>query len=82
MATLTISLSGSNVVNGSKSWTVTNADVQKLVDCLIARHSALASQITAQQALLAWAQQFVDQTRTDVHEHQRSLVAVAPIGFS
>ena len=58
MGTLTISLSGTGVVNGSRSWTVSDADVTNWINQLIATQSAGArggTPPTAQQALVAWA---------------------------
>lgn len=82
MATFTISLSGSAVVNGSKNWTVSDADVQRLVDFLIARYSPPTGPLTPQQALLAWTQDFVTHAANDARNHQRAQAVVAPVVFT
>lgn len=83
MATFTISLSGSAVVNGSKSWTVSDADVQGLVTFLIATYSVPGGPtLTPQQALLAWTQSFVSGTIAQVQRYQRTQAAIAPITFT
>lgn len=78
MATFTISLSGSSVVNGTKNWTLTDADVQLLVTFLTNKFSAT----TPQQALLAWSQDFVGRTINEVRNYQQNQAAVAPIVFT
>jgi|GEM_PF-4327519 len=57
MGTLTISLSGTGVVNGSKSWTVSDADVINWINQLIATQTNPrgGNPPTAQQALVNWA---------------------------
>lgn len=79
MATFTIGITGSSVVNGSKSWTLSDADVQKLVDYQMAIYPG--ANPTPQQALVMWAQTFVDKTIQDVKNHQKANLAVAPIAF-
>lgn len=78
MATFTISLSGSAVVTGSKSWTVSDADVQTLVNFLSNKFSTS----TPQQALLAWSQDFVSRTISDVRGYQQSQAAITPLTFT
>lgn len=78
MATFTISLSGSAVVNGSKSWTLSDADVQSLATFLINKYGAA----TAQQALALWAQDFVNTTISNVQIYQKSTATVPPLTFT
>lgn len=89
MATFTISLSGSTVVNGSKSWTVSDADVQALVNYLVptmTAESGSKTTLTPSQALLAWAQGFVSETVSNVQFHQRqqqaAALSVPPLSFT
>ena len=81
MATFTISLSGSAVVNGSKNWTLTDADVQKLSTFLIAKYGG-SSSITAGQALSLWVQDFVNSTISDVRTYQQATAVVVPPAFT
>ena len=83
MATFTISLSGSSVVNGSKSWTISDADVQALTNYLSAAYGRPppAAPLTPQQCLLAWVQDFVGQTVANVKDYQRSAAVITPITF-
>lgn len=79
MATFTISLSGSAVVNGSKSWTLSDADVQALSTFTIQKFGPT---LTAQQALTLWAQDFVNRTISDVLVYQKSVAVVPPLTFT
>lgn len=85
MATLTISLAGSSVVNGSKSWTVSDADVQALIDYNATKYSGgsrgeTVPPLTPAQALLAWAQGFVRQSAAEVHADKIRKAQVAAAG--
>lgn len=87
MPTLTISLAGSSVVNGSKTWTVTDEDVQTLIDFQRGKYSERGkTPLTNQQALVAWAQNFVRQTVGEIHTAQREAAQAAlnvpPIVFT
>lgn len=83
MATFTISISGSAVVNGTKNWTVSDADIQKLADFMIERYSASGQiPLTAPQGLSMWAQSFVNQTISDVQGYQKAKAAIAPMAFT
>lgn len=83
MATFTISISGSAVVNGSKNWAVADADIQTLSTFMIAKYSSPGqAQLTAPQALSAWAQDFVNRTIAEVRSYQQSQAAVSPIVFT
>lgn len=92
MATVTFTLAGSSVVNGSKSYTITDADVQKWINTAIDRYSPrdingdITTPLTPGQALLAWVQnQWVDATRSEVRNYmtnqQMALINVAPVEF-
>lgn len=67
MATITIALSGSSIVNGSKSYTVDDATLRKVLDVMAARffHNP-QSPPTDQQVLLAWVQGWINDTKTQV----------------
>lgn len=95
MAQLTISLSGSSVVNGSKSWTLSDADVQKLIDYMIVKYTfkrgpkqPAVVPPTAIQALNFWVSSFVDNTVAEITSSQRDKAAkaaeaaVTPITFT
>jgi hypothetical protein len=61
MATLSISLSGSGVVNGTKNYTVSDADIQRTLDWASFTYKAYIFNTfgpapTNQQILLAWIQ--------------------------
>lgn len=77
MATFSISLSGSGVVNGSKNWTISDADVQALLNYLEGVYPAP----TSQQVLANWAQAFVRRTIEEVKAHQRTQANIPPIVF-
>ncbi len=76
-----MSLAGSSVVNGTKSWTVSDVDVQHLVDYLASVYPSTTPP-TNQQALLFWVQGFVTQTVMNVKAFQVAQTTVAPIVFT
>ncbi len=89
MATLTISLSGSAVVNGSKSYTVSDVDIQSLLNWAASVYAVqLAAQFnpsntpgfvpTNAQILLAWVQGFIDSTKASVQRFQTAAPTVPP----
>ncbi len=80
MAALTISLSGSSVVNGSKSFTISDADVQRWINQLTAA-SPLPAQ-TPQQVLVAWANLVVQRAIGDVQAFERAAAPITPITAS
>jgi hypothetical protein len=83
MATFTIGLSGSAVVNGSKNWTLSDGDVQSLVNFLVVKYSGSAvPALTAQQCLALWAQDFVNRTIADVKGVPAGNGGVPPIVFT
>lgn len=78
MATFTISLSGSTVVNGSKSWTVSDTDVQTLINYLEVMYNVS----TPSAALLAWVQDFVSTTVNDVRQKNTIQQPPPPLSFT
>lgn len=85
MATFTITLSGSAVVNGTKSWTVSDTDVQSLVNYLQVKYftgGPGGSAPTPQQALLSWCQDWVTTTIGQVQNFVRAQASIAPITFA
>lgn len=83
MATFTISISGSSVINGSKSWAIQDADVQKLSDYLVAtRKGEMGAELTPQQAFVMWVQEFVTRTKNDVQNFNRAITPITPIDFT
>jgi hypothetical protein len=65
MATLTISLTGSAIIaNASKSYTVSDTDLQSLLDMAAANYAAAGA--TNPQILLAWVQNWIDITKTQI----------------
>ncbi len=86
MGTLTIGVSGSGIVNGSKSYTVSDADTQKWVNYLIATATKGGSVPSAQQALVAWANSVVagqiTQTQQFARAQQIKAITVPPIVFT
>lgn len=78
MATFTISLAGSAVINGSKSWTISDADVTNLINYLNFTYAPLANGT----ALVAWAQGFVTRTISDVKNFMQLQNPPASIVFT
>jgi hypothetical protein len=77
MATLTISLSGSAVVNGSKNYTVSDADIQTLLNWAGRFAPGVTPQSTAAQILVAWANWMIANTVTAVKQDQLGSAAAA-----
>lgn len=67
MATLTISLAGSGIVNGTKVYNVTDADVQRVLNWAVVEFAnklpAPPAIPTSQQILLQWVQNWIDTTK-------------------
>lgn len=87
MPTVTISLAGSAIVNGSKPYTISDPDVQTLINHIIAKYSPAAGPpLTNTQALLKWTQLFVDNTTNEVHRKQvndaQQAINIPPIVFN
>lgn len=78
MTTLTIQVSGSAIVNGSKSWTFTDADLQTIIDIWTTKGLGVSTALTPAtprtptQALVAWATSFVTTTVADVRSKRES----------
>lgn len=75
MTTLTISVNGSAIsgltTNPSKSYTVSDADLQKVLDwAAVAFASQLPPTPTSSQILLAWVQNWVNGTKTAVQQFE------------
>lgn len=98
MATLTISVSGSAIVNGSKSYTVSDTDLQALLDWAAAAYAVQIQQAfdpnygkpgdvpitpTRQQVLLTWVQSWINGTKVAVQRFKTPApVAPPPISIS
>ena len=82
MATLTISLSGSAIVTGSKSYTVSDADIQALLDWGQANYASVLPQPPATptnaQILLAWVQGWINATKDSVQRFKTTAPVVPP----
>ena len=82
MATLSIQLSGSAVVNGTKTYTVSDPDIQDVLTwAATAFATSLPASPTNQQILLAWIQQqLVVATQTGVQRFETTTtVPPAPV---
>jgi hypothetical protein len=86
MATLTFSMSGSSVVNGTKTYTVSDADVQRILNYVTAAYSPVGGPaLSPQQALLAWVQnQCINPTSERVVSYEldqqvRTIVITPPV---
>lgn len=88
MASLTISISGSSVVNGQKSYTLSDNHVQLVIDTMIDKYSPrgvdgnITTPLTAQQALLAWVDNmFIFPTKNEVRNYnlQKRVAELIPI---
>lgn len=77
MATFTISLA-STPFTGSKSWTLSDADVTSLITYLNNRYAPA----TGAAALVSWAQNFVNRTVAEVQDFQQTQVQVPSITFT
>lgn len=61
MTTFTTSVSGSAILNGSRSWTVSDADYQKCLNYLVVRYTGKDGVAPPQgQALVRWMQEQID----------------------
>lgn len=77
MATITTSLSGSAIVNGTKNYTISDADLQILLNWAQNYFvSSLPASPTNQQILLAWIQWWIDLTKKNIQ--QANLVTTIP----
>lgn len=78
MATLTITLT-STPLSGTKTYTVSDADVSALIAWAQAFFPQSGSPLTPQQALLAWVQDWVDRTRGQVQQFNTTQNVPPPI---
>lgn len=80
MPSLSISLSGSAIVNGSKTYTVSDADLQSLLNWSAAWQwtSTSTSTPTNQQLLLNWVQNWITGTQTAVQKFQTPAAPIPP----
>lgn len=76
MSTITVSLSGSGIVNGTKNYTISDSDLQILLNWAKIRFFAQGATPTSQQILLAWVQWWVDTTKFRVQ--QDGIVTTVP----
>jgi len=79
MATLTIGLSGSATVNGSKNYTLTDAQVARLI---AAMKYYFGSTLTDGQALVAWADGVIDHTKSQIAQAERNQQTVPTVEIS
>lgn len=85
MATITMSLSGSGIVNGSKNYTISDADLRQLLDWgadaffrrRVNPDGSAPGTPTDTQVLLAWIQAWIDQTKSGVQSF-KTVPAVTP----
>lgn len=84
MATFTASISGSALVNGSKNWTLSDADLQSIINWARAVYPVPIGSppLTDGQALTTWMQSMLDTTKAQVTQWVRSQQATAPITFT
>jgi hypothetical protein len=90
MATVTLGLTGSTVVNGTKTWTISDADVQILIDSITEKNTGGDENKpapTPAQALGIWAQSFIRRTVQEVSNYRADKAKEAtpippPIVFS
>jgi hypothetical protein len=79
MTTLTITLAGSAVVSGSKVYTMTDADLQRVLNVMKARYQTVdvtgkVIVLTNQQILLAWVQGWIAETMDAVRAAEAAAV--------
>jgi hypothetical protein len=75
MATITISLAGSGIINGSKAFTVSDSDVQRIITAT-AKTLNLTGQTNA-QLLLAYAGWIANNTKEMVKVTERNAAVLA-----
>lgn len=83
MAAITISLTGSSLVaNSSKTYTISDADLQSLMNWVESAYFPPAASPTDQQILLAWIQGFIDSTKASIQVFQSRIPIPPPITIS
>lgn len=87
MATLTITLT-SGPVNGTRTFTVSDADITTLITYMQNKFSGRGpggqggSPLTAQQALIAWVQDWINRTVGEIQTVQTQQVVPNPLSFT
>jgi len=76
MATITISLTGSAIITGSRDYTLSDAMVQRLIDAMKHRHG---SGLTNGQLLVAWADGLISETKNEVMQTERNTLTPSPM---
>jgi hypothetical protein len=71
MATLTISISGSAVVNGARNYTLSDAMVTRLINAMRAPYMPGDTRTDA-QVLAAWADMLIERTKQHVLVEEQS----------
>lgn len=71
MATLTISISGSSVVNGAKNFPITDPVITRLINAMRAPYQPGDTRTDA-QVLAAWADLLVERTKQMVLAEERA----------
>lgn len=87
MTTFTASISGSAIVNGSHSWTISDADLQSLLDWATVTFAAPGGPPLANgPALIAWMQAMLDFSRSNVagfkQDQARKAISIPAIVFT
>jgi hypothetical protein len=76
MATITVSVSGTTVTTGSRSYTISDNDLQTVLEWgAVFFASSLSTAPSNAQILAAWADWFPSLTRDRVHAYKRDLAA-------
>lgn len=69
MPTLTMSISGSTIVNGSKNWQLSDADLQRILDFMKSKPD-IPPNLTNAQLLLNWVTEFINGTNQQVQQYE------------
>jgi hypothetical protein len=87
MGTITVSVA-TTPVTGSKTYTISDADMQNVINWATAQFSFGSTPLPPAQALLAWARWLMDQTIVAEHgprktqAAQQAIAGVPPISIS
>jgi hypothetical protein len=86
MANLVFGLNGSGVVNGSRSFTVSDADVTRLINAFRPEAQRASGSdevpVTDAQVLLHWARSMVADTKAYVKRYEERAPSVSEIGIT
>jgi hypothetical protein len=83
MATISISVSGTTVATGTRNYTISDADLQSVLDwAAVFFASSLSSAPTNAQILAAWANWFPSLTQDRLHTYRRDLAAATATDIS